>query len=58
MRLLSDMNFTKNWLCVTKRITSFADVEMPIRIGRIRKKLKRHGIPSEMMQASWHIKLQ
>ena len=23
------MNFTKNWLCVTKRITSFADVEMP-----------------------------
>ena len=27
--LLSDMNFTKNWLCVTKRITSFADVEMP-----------------------------
>ena len=27
--LLSDMNFTKNWLCVTKRITSFVDVEMP-----------------------------
>ena len=27
--LLSDMNFTKNWLCLTKRITSFADVDMP-----------------------------
>ena len=26
--LLSDMNFTKNWLCVTERITSFADVKM------------------------------
>ena len=27
--LLSEMNFTKNWLCVTKQITSFADVKMP-----------------------------
>ena len=25
---------------------------------KIRKKLKRHGIPAEMMQASWPIKLQ
>ena len=27
--LLSDMNFTKNWLSVSKRITSFPDDEMP-----------------------------
>ena len=27
--LLSDMNFTKNWFCVTKRITSFPNVDMP-----------------------------
>ena len=33
-------------------------VEPEVQKLKDKKKLKRHGIPSEMMQASWPIKMQ